>query len=275
VENPYAAPHFPSPCDWVDDDKEISCLVAELDCGLSPPDVLVVREAKWQRAMGAVLGFLIGIPATFAAAAVAWRYGDIGSALLFSVFAVVPLCAGVRLLNELLCATYYYIALDAQHFYRRRGPSQLLVLRLVDLNAFDVPVGTLCTYHKSGNKRINVIKKAYAPEDINVIARRLNAWREAPAEERVRHIKAVDLLESQRLRTSANRQIARALRTLCIYPFLLVLSVQLRLSNAGILAIILWSVFAISAFWSLFAGIISRISATSQETLARRNTDNG
>jgi hypothetical protein len=270
VENPYAAPNFASALNWSDETKEVSCLVAELDCGLSPAGVLVVREAKWQRAIGVVLGFLVGIPASFAVTVIAWRFGDIASALLFSVFAVVPLCGGVWLLNELLSATYFYVALDANHFVRRRGPSQLIVLPLDELDVFDVRVGTLVTYHQPSHKQIRVMKNAYAPEDINAIGRRMNAWCKAPPQERVRHTSELDLQEAHKLRTRGNQQIAWALRALCLVPFLLVLSAQSRTFNAGPLAILLWSIFAIGAFLTLVAGIVRRITAKSKEKVARR-----
>jgi hypothetical protein len=269
VENPYAASKLESPKDPGAENNEIRWLIAELDFGSSPLGVLVVREARWQRAIGAALGFLVGIPASCAATVVAVRFGDIGSALLISVFAVLPLGGAVWFLNELLCASCYYVALDDQHFYRRRGPRRLLVLRLDELDRFDARLATLFVYHQPSHKRITVMKNAYAPEDVTALARRMNAWCEAPRGERVRRTTAVNLAEAQLVRARGNRQIAWALRTLCLYPPLIVLSVQLRLFRAGPLAISLWCLLTVGGLLSLLAGIVRRVTATSKERFAR------
>lgn len=167
-------------------------LIAELDFGCSPEGVLVIREARWQRVIGVAMGLLCGIPASWAATVIAVRYGDLGSALIFSVFAVVALGGSIWLLHELSNASCYYVALENKHFYRRRGPRRLETFDLKSLGEFGVHHGALDVETLNSNKRITIMKGAYAPANIDTLARRMNLWRRTEAHERESIIASLD-----------------------------------------------------------------------------------
>lgn len=236
-------------------------LIAELDFGGSPEGVLVIREARWQRVVGVAMGLLVGIPASWAATVIAVRYGDFGSALIFSVFAVVALGGSIWLLHELSNASCYYAALDNQHFYRRRGPRRLETLDLKSLGEFGVHHGALAVEKLNSNNRITIMKGAYAPANVNSLAHRMNLWRCTEAHERESIISSLDFIEAELTRTSANRQITRGLGLLGLYPILLVLTVQLRLINAPAVTILLWCLYSCTGFFILVGGVIRRVNA--------------
>lgn len=236
-------------------------LIAELDFGCLPEGVLVIREARWQRVVGVAMGFLVGIPASWAATVIAVEFGDLGSALVFSVFAVVALGGSIWLLHELSNASCYYAALDNKHFYRRRGPRRLEKLDLKDLGEFGVHRGALDVEKLSSKKRITVMKNAYAPANVNTLARRMNVWRCAEAHERESSIARLNFIEAGSARTSANRQITRGLGLLGLYPILLVLTVQLRLFQTPAVTVLLWSLYTCAGFFILIGGLVRRVSA--------------
>ena len=236
-------------------------LIAELDFGCSPEGVLVIREARWQRVIGVAMGFLVGIPASWAATVIALRFGDFGSALIFSIFAVVVLGGSIWLLHELSNASCYYAALDNKHFYRRRGPRRLETLDLKDLGEFGVHHAALDIENLISKKRITIMKNAYAPANVNTLARRMNLWRRTQAHERESSIASLSFIEADLARASANRQITRGLSLLGLYPILLVLTVKLRLFDAPAVTILLWGLYTCAGFLILIGGLVRRVSA--------------
>lgn len=251
------------------DRNENSWLVLDLDSGGTPPGVLVVRELKWPRVVGACFGFLIGIPAAVLATVILVKYGDLASALIFSVFAVLPLSGAMWLWHELLSATYYYVALDDQHFYRRRGARQLLILRLDEVKSFDVRGAAVFVDRRNGQRPILVMKNAYAPENVHALAHRMSAWCAAPREDRGRVDRIVNLQEAQRIRTFGNRQLIVAVRFLGVYSVLIVLSVYLGVFKAPRPVVALWFIFIVVGFLILLAGIVRRVAARRKERGAR------
>jgi hypothetical protein len=253
----------------MDPTDESRWLIAELDFGHSPDGMLVVREARWQRIVGMICGLFVGIPTAWAAIVIGIRFGDVGSALIVSVFSGIALGGAVWLLYELLNANCYYFAIDDKRFYRRRGPHGLISFPLSELGDFLARIGTLYACHKSTQKQIPVMKNAYAPEDIALLARRVNIWRSTPQAQRGATLTHLNLLEAARARFVANKQIAWSLSVLCFYPILIVLSLKFQFFRAPTLATVLWVLYTLAAMVGLFGGIVRRFRATPKISTAQ------
>ena len=246
----------------MDPTDESRWLIAELDFGHAPEGMLVVREARWQRIVGMMCGLFIGIPTAWAAKVIGIHFGDIASALIVSVLSGIALGGAVWLLYELLNANCYYFAIDDKRFYRRRGPRRLVSFPLSDLGDFLTRIGTLYVCHKSTQKQIPVMKNAYSPEDIALLARRVNIWRSTPPAKRAATLTHLNLLEAAGARFAANKQIAWSLSVLCLYPFLIVLSLKFQFFRAPALATVLWLLYTIAALVGLLGGVVRRVRAT-------------
>lgn len=239
---------------------EARWLVADLDFGHSPKGMLVVREARWQRIVGILCGLFVGVPTAWIAIMISFH--DPAIALIASVFSVIALGGAVWLLYELLNANCYYFALDDKRFYRRRGPRRLVTLPLSDLGDFWVRIGTLYVSQQSTQKRIPVMKNAYALENIYLLARRVNTWRSIPPAERRATLFNLNLMETTEALLAANKQIAWSLSVLCFYPFLIVLSLKFQFFRAPVVATVLWVLYTMAAVAGLFGGILRRVRAT-------------
>ncbi|MGI8977893.1 MAG: hypothetical protein ACR2FY_01565 [Pirellulaceae bacterium] len=245
----------------MDPTDETRWLVAELDFGHSPKGMLVVREARWQRIVGIVCGLFVGIPTAWVAVVAGIHFGDLASALIISVFSGVALGGAVWLLYELLNASCYYFAIDDKRFYRRRGPRRLVSFPLSELGEFHARMGSLRVCNQSTQQQIQVMKNAYAPEDIALLARRVNTWRSVPQAERKATLFYLNLLETTESLVAANKQIAWSLSVLCFYPFLIVLSMKFQFFRAPALATVLWVLYTMAALVGLLGGIVRRVRA--------------
>lgn len=238
-----------------------SFLIALLDFGESPEGVLVVREARWQRLVGAIAGFAFGIPLSWLAVYLLVQVNAPMEALILSAVATFGLLGGVWLFYQVLCANYYYAALDHEHLYLRRGPRWLEEYRLSELVDFTVVWGTLVTRQRSSSRRLQIIKNAYAKENVFTIARRMNSWRQAPPEQRTALIQRLEVVELQELRLFAHRQITRGMCWLSVYPLLLILTLHFKFFQALAISLVAWVVYSCGAVLMIAAGIVRWFAA--------------
>lgn len=246
----------------MDEIEESRWIVAELDFGHSPDGMLVVRETRWTRGIGVVCGLLFGIPVSWAAVVIFIHFNDIGSALFFSAFAGLALGGALWLIYELLNAKCFYWAIDNKRFYRRWGPRRLVSYPLDELGEFYTKKGALYVGRKSTTIPVLVMKNAYAPENTAILARRVNVWRSTPQTERKVTLSNLNLMEAGEARTAANKQIAKGLGLLGLYPLLIVLSLKFQFPRAPGFSIVLSVVYTMFGLLTLFGGIVRRVGAT-------------
>ncbi len=245
-----------------------SFLIALLDLGENPEGVLVVREARWQRMVGAMAGFSFGIPLSWLAAYLLVQFNAPMEALTLSAVATFGLLGGVWLFYQVLCANYYYAALDRERLYLRRGPRWLEEYRLSELGDFTVVLGTVMTRQRSSSRRLQIIKNAYAKENVFTIARRMNSWRQAPPEHFTALIQRLEVVELQELRLFAHRQITRGMCWLCVYPLLLILTLHFKFFQAPAISLIVWVVYSCGALLMIAAGIVRWLAARRRKRLS-------
>lgn len=231
-------------------------LIARLDFGESPDGVLVVREARWQRVFGALAGLAFGIPLSWLAAYLMVQVNAPVEALMLAAVATLGLLGGVWLFYQVLCADYYYAALDSEYLYLRRGPRRLEQYRLSELSDFSVAWGTVVTQHTRTRRRLQIIKNAYAKDNVFTLARRLNSWRQAPPETRAALVQRLETIELQELRLFAHRQLTRGLCWLGVYPLLLILSLHFKFFQAPAISLLVWLVYSCGAILMIAAGVV-------------------
>lgn len=179
----------------------------------------------------------------------------------------------VPLVSQLLNSRAFYLALDGDHFYRRWGPRQLVCFPLAELGPFTERSGAVSVIHQPTRKKIPVIKNAYSPERLGILAQRLNTWRESPPSERATCMNQISLREAHEARTAGNRLIVRGLAMACLLPLLIVLSHRFNVFGPREFALraIVWSMCTLAGLITAIRGVITRVAALS----ARQQTQFG
>ena len=155
--------------------------VDQLDAGVDPPGLLVIRERLSMRIIG--LGICLGVAA--GVALVMFKFKDQpeedGADFAWACLSVMILFlggSGTVLLWQISYISYFYIAVTCEVLMRRTGPRRLETVPLDDISGFEAKKGVLRAY--TGGRAMKLIKDAYAPEPLKTLANRLTIWKTAP-----------------------------------------------------------------------------------------------
>ncbi|HUG91355.1 MAG TPA: PSD1 and planctomycete cytochrome C domain-containing protein [Planctomycetaceae bacterium] len=184
----------------IDGDEEL--LLAELDFGNDPPDMLVIRETRGMRVVGIAACLILAAPFLL----IVFLGGGGRSTWILLLCAALPLAVALFLVWQILNGTCFYIALDEHWLRRRRGRWGLVKFPVEELGRFESHRGVLRVERHAGERtrRVVLLKDAYAPESLSVLADRLNVWRCSPPEHREASMAALDWSDLMRTRRVGN-----------------------------------------------------------------------
>ena len=248
-------------------DSAEEMLLAELDFGNDPPGVLVVRETMRTRIAGILVCLILAAPFVLIASMTPFARRT----WILLACAALPVALGVFLAMQVLNRGAFYIALDDQWLRRKWGIRKLIRIPAAEVERFEARRGNLAVWRTGGGRqsRVVLMKDAYSPESLAVLAERLNVWRESSHDERSASMTRLDWADANRQARTSRRLILGGIVSAGLSIVFIAVSWKMRRGRLRGLRI-LWCGFAVCiALGQIAAGTAFQIEARRKARLLR------